>query len=243
MSVIKTIDDMVKGISNDKVITIHDNFDLQNAIFLSSRDKVESIDASNPTEDRQFAAAATKIKKLMGDRSAIVAKADATHYGYVNQNYYWYNPKLLRANAKTWIKKTTNGSWGKPVQKDHSIGTEDTLGRVLVATPFLYGNDAPGLFDAEGHIQLIYYVSDSEAIEKMIDGRFRTLSVSSSTSIDQVTCSICGLSVNDWDCSHGRGKTYELAKDVVSTYEDRTNNSALMKNKEHHVFCHSLFSF
>ena len=228
----KSIDELVKGMDPSKEIKLYDNFDMYNAVYVSAGDHAEGVnfdpqanDSQDGAEDKKFQAAATKIKKMMGDRPAVIAKADATHYGMINGNFYWYNTQRMKANAGTWMEKTSNGTWGRPVQTDHSMASDKTLGRVLSATPIFYTVPGKDAFTPDGHIELIYYISDKEGIDKIVDGRFRTLSVSSSASPSSVKCSICGRSVNDWDCTHYRGKSYKAEDGAISHYASATGNA------------------
>jgi len=206
----KSIDEIIKGLEGSKLITIHDAVSLRSPMYVSRKDNVEHLDAATENDDKAFEAYAAKIKRMLGDKSAIVAKADATHYDFVNKNFYFYELDFIKQNAKTWVVKTKNGTRGNPVQKNHDLSVESTIGRVLVATPFVYATKSDDINVPNGHIQLIYYITDKDAIEKIADDRFRTLSVSATTSLDQVTCSICGRSVSDTDCMHYRGKIYAL---------------------------------
>lgn len=209
----RSIDEVVKGIGPDVKINVHDALHLDNAYYISKRGNVEAVDASKiPTSgDEPFRKAVEKVKKQMGDKAAIVARTDATHYGFINRNFSFYNMNSIKSNAKTWIQATDRGRYGKPVQTDHDQSARETLGRVMVSTPIIYPQQNDDLLVPNGHIELIYNVTDKEAIEKMMDGRFRTVSVGASSTRDQVKCSICGESVSSWDCEHTRGKYYDIA--------------------------------
>jgi hypothetical protein len=221
----KSLDELVKGINDVANLTIHDAFKLKDAVYVSSKDNVEGMDLSQSPDksaaDKKFEAAAKKIKSMMGDRSAIVAKAEATHYDFVNKNFYYYDLAYMRQNATTWIQKTNTGSWGKPVQKDHWIDTDASVGRVLGATPIIYPTRSNDIWVPNGHIELVYYVPDKDAIDRMIDGRFRTLSVSASATPKDVKCSICGRTINDYECDHYRGKTYSITDERTKKTTDR----------------------
>jgi hypothetical protein len=66
-------------------------------------------------------------------------------------------------------------------------------------------------FEGLGHIQIVARVSDREAIEKLLDGRYLTGSVGATT--DKAVCSVCK---QDWTdtgaCEHKPGGLYDGAK-------------------------------
>jgi len=211
MSDQKTIDQAIKGMDPNKEIITTDFINLDKSVYVSRKDKAElATDASigDGSNERAFNAMAKKIKQEF-DTPVIVGASDATHYNFVNDNMSFYMIEFMARNAKTWVPTTGGIKLGKPWQLDHDISTESTVGRVLAATPFFYPNPNPNnLKQPDGHIELIYYISDSDTIEKVMDGRLKTISVSAGTHPDNVTCSICGLSARSWDCDHIRGKVY-----------------------------------
>ena len=194
----KLIDEVVKGLGPDKELHATDFIDLTKAAYVTANDKVDLFHGSN---DRAFAALSKKIKDQIGDKPVIVAAADAVHYNYVNRNMSWYHIDYIQPNAKTWIQGQNGEKWGKPVQLNHETDVENTVGRVLASTPFIYPGKTSNesypqasvkssvLYKPDGHIELIYYVSDKDAIERIVDGRFRTMSVGQGANPQTVYCS------------------------------------------------------
>jgi len=214
---------VLRNMSVDSEITLHDSIKLNSISYVSNKNKVNSIDKVIRPEqnERTFENAVKRIKAKMGSKQAIVARADATHYDFVNGNWFFYILDYIKQNAKTWIYSKNDTKWGKPVQTDHVPFTDRTIGRIAAVTPVIYKNPSDDLFVPNGHIELIYFIPDKDAIEKIIDGRYHTLSVSAASKPEEVTCSICGLPVNSFDCDHQRGKTYDVEdeKNPDKTYK------------------------
>lgn len=92
----------------------------------------------------------------------------------------------------------------KPMIKNHDHSSEPT-GRITNAqfvTDTASGKEA---------VIIIPEITDPEAIEKVLDGRYMTVSIGAST--DAAICNICGQDViAEGHCGHWRGETYD---DVV----------------------------
>lgn len=204
------IDSIVKGLNSSLEINVTDFVNLSSSFFISKKGNVQATDSESGT-DKKFEELVKQMKSKLGDKSAVIAKAPATHYGFVNDNMSYYDMAYIKENALTWIQQTADGAYGRPVIKNHNeYDVDGTLGRVLAATPVIYKTKSSDLFIPNGHIDLIYYVSDKEAIEKIMDERYKTLSVGASASLSSVKCSICGRPVNSYDCEHVRGKQYDV---------------------------------
>ena len=164
----------------------------------------------------------SKIKKLFKDEttndyslklddsvgtvpSALLITVDATHAGYSNRNGFFYDSAAMEyaVSQNIWTEP-----FEKPLLKNHNMDSEP-LGRV-VASRFIRTSDF------EGFTQLDIKVTDAMAIQKIIDGRYLTVSTSGNPMLEApdefryVKCSICDtdLTKEDW-CGHARGKIYE----------------------------------
>jgi len=133
---------------------------------------------------------------------ALFVTVDATHAGFINRNYYRYNPSAMRDGTKSWTYP-----FKKWVLRNHNDEGEP-LGQVVGAR---YIGD-----NLKGFIQLDLLVTDPDAIVKIIDGRYRTVSTHGlpSTPRSYVKCSICGTDLasiksDSQFCGHRRGKQYE----------------------------------
>lgn len=142
-------------------------------------------------------------KKELPD--SLVITIDATHAGYRNRNCFFYDTESMKYAVKKdiWTKP-----YAKPLLKNHDMESEP-LGRV-VTSRFIETEDG------KGFTQLDVKVTDKEAIEKIMDGRYLTVSTSgvpmkdASSQYNFTICSICGTNLNSDDfCGHSRGRVYE----------------------------------
>lgn len=143
---------------------------------------------------------------------------DATHSGLVtNRRVY---PALRVMEGYTSFTSKANGGsadYDKPVLLHHDE-FQDPVGRIRSATftPLKQGADLHNDFqnpDREGKgsgvVTVSAHITDPEAIKKILDGRYLTVSAGHST--DCWTCSICGNDMlKDDDCEHSPGRTYEV---------------------------------
>jgi len=167
------------------------------------------------------------------DVSKLVVKIEATHSGVVNKNKWFYTPAGMKDGTSSFVEP-----FNKPILKNHNP-EGDSLGRIISSEYISYTDTVDaGLVDSLdsssyfsnikdfikgdlfnqdgykglGHIELIAEITDKDAIEKLLDNRFLTVSISGDT--DQAICSICGQdakSLNDGEepCSHYRGEIYD----------------------------------
>lgn len=125
---------------------------------------------------------------------SIDIKIKATHFGYVNKNYLLYTDRAA-----------VNGisSWTNPYKKPQLVGhdkTSDPIGRVYNAE--IVRSDSQD--EPPNYIRLYVRITDKDSIEKIMDGRYDTVSVGSSAS--RVICSECGTVITeDGLCEHKRG--------------------------------------
>tara|TARA_B100001250_G_C19810434_1_gene795446 strand:+ start:1635 stop:2981 length:1347 start_codon:yes stop_codon:yes gene_type:complete len=136
---------------------------------------------------------------------SIIITIDATHAGYKNKNFFYYDPQSMKyaVQQDTWTKP-----FAKPLLKNHDLESEP-LGRVQAARYI-------DTMDGKGYTQLDVKVTDSEAIDKILDGRYLTVSTHGAPMKDAdlrhnfVQCSVCGTNLNqdEW-CGHSRGQMYE----------------------------------
>jgi len=144
--------------------------------------------------------------KDASDIQALNVRLAATHLGYVNENKFRYVDGEATDNSlKSWIKP-----FGKPVVTFHN-DQEDPLGRVYDARreEFQLQDGEEGENRPTGIVVLDVLITDQDAIKKVIDGTY--LTVSTSCSSKHIECSICGsnVAIKDEKCDHEKGKTYE----------------------------------
>lgn len=139
----------------------------------------------------------------------IIPRIECIH-AITTRNYIEYPSAKLRGKVDFKDKEgrtrpTGTHSWtlpyNKPFIKNHDIRSEP-LGRIRKAE---FKNKTP-LSGLPGVI--VYpHITDPEAIEKFLDGRYHTVSIGTDT--DGATCSICGANMAEEWCSHIRGRYYD----------------------------------
>ena len=132
--------------------------------------------------------------------SAIDVEAESTHSGK-NHNYCIYYEDSMEKDAESFTNP-----FKKPMLKNHNSYSGEPLGRITRAW---YGESR--LTDERSAIHTITRVTDSDAIEKFLDGRYQTLSIGGT--MGTVTCNICGKTIlKDGKfkfCGHWKGETYK----------------------------------
>jgi len=148
---------------------------------------------------------------------SLVCEVDATHSGTLINNRV-YPPQSMKKGIKTWTSP-----YKKPVLTNHDDG-QDPIGRVMkakyVKTPKAMESDEykPVLkkSDGYGYQQLTLKITDATAIQKILDGRYETVSVRMST--DHAFCSVCNA---DWStegpCEHTPGQFYDKKLAYITT--------------------------
>lgn len=138
---------------------------------------------------------ATEADKGGRPRKNLVVRIAGIHE-CVTKNATEYHADELEASIPSWT-----GPYGKPVITDHNAYEVDrTVGRIVNAEMGTH-NGKPCLIFTTG-------ISDKEAVEKVIDGRYNTVSIGAR--VKSAKCSICD---KDWAkgqwCDHTPGQ-YEL---------------------------------
>ena len=141
---------------------------------------------------------------------SLICEVNATHAGTLINNRI-YPPDSMRKGIRTWTSP-----YKKPVLTNHD-DTKDPIGRVISAK---YLKTDKGMMDQDykpilresegyGYQRLTVKITDPEAIKKILDGRYQTVSVRMST--DHCFCSICNTdwSAGEGPCEHIPGTKYE----------------------------------
>lgn len=130
---------------------------------------------------------------------ALDVETEATHSGK-NHNYCIYYEDSMEKDAESFTNP-----FNKPMLKNHDSYSEP-LGRIKQSW---FGPSQ--LTDERSAIHLKTRVTDKDAIEKFLDGRYSTVSIGGS--MGTVTCNICGKTIlKDGKfkfCGHWRGETYK----------------------------------
>jgi len=147
----------------------------------------------------------------------LVCEVDATHSGTLINNRI-YPPDSMKKGIKSWTKP-----FKKPVLLNHDEHGEP-VGRVIGAKyiPTSLGDGSreyrPILKPSEGYgfTRLTVRINDASTIQKVLDGRYETVSVRMST--NKAICSICDT---DWSkdgmCEHYPGEKYDGKLAYVTT--------------------------
>jgi hypothetical protein len=163
-----------------------------------------------------------------GKLKSVKVKIEATHSAKVNKNFWFYSPTGMRDGTETFIKP-----YPKPVTVNHDPAAAP-IGRVTDATYIKY-DIASDIHDASpvttgkyvdkvnkwisnsiykdttykglGHVQLIAEITDQDAISKILDKRYLTVSIGGGS--DHAYCSICGTDKKASYCDHYRGEVYD----------------------------------
>lgn len=157
-------------------------------------------------------------------------KIEATHSGIVNGNKKFYLPVGMKAGTDSFVKP-----YPKPVTVNHDQYSSP-LGRITEASYISYNIGGQidslrprGISDSKsmskirefiksstyqmdgykglGHIQLIAEINDKDAIQKIVDKRYLTVSIGGGT--NAMYCSICGVDNKRKSCDHYPGQIYD----------------------------------
>lgn len=133
----------------------------------------------------------------------IDVKLKATHFAFVNKNSVLYTDKAVSKGVT---------SWTTPYKKPQLVGhdkTKDPIGRIIDAV--VVRSDSAD--EPPNYIQLTARITDKDSIEKVMDGRFNTVSVGSRSS--RVLCSECGVVITEEGlCEHKKGSVGEDGRPV-----------------------------
>lgn len=193
---------------------IFDTKELENIRIQPLSDKDGNYSINNITDAKGENLNLSELKDSSGDDlpKAILIDIEATHSGK-NLNYAIYPEDSLVNDHKTYLK-----DFAKPLLKNHDTNSEP-LGRV-VETDF---SDSVISLDKKA-VKLKIKVTDSDAIKKFIDGRYKTFSIGASA--DTITCDLCKTKIlknGVFDfCGHWRGGTYDVVVDGTEETEKKT---------------------
>lgn len=207
-----------------------------------------------------------------GSLKSVTVKMEATHSGKVNGNYWYYSPYGMSNGAKSFIRP-----YAKRVTRDH-LDDSETLGRVIEANYISY-SDAPEKllnpvnknsireikdfikspnyrksdYKGLGHVELIAKITDPDAINKILDNKYVSVSVGGNAK--SAICSVCGENVKNGH-RHMRGAQYNgepcfyIGGDMVFEHvsyvdvpADKKTVSTLIRDAEEHRSYLSILDF
>ena len=146
---------------------------------------------------------------------SLVVVIEATHDGKT-ENFTEYVGEKMEKSTPTWT-----APYAKPVLKYHNSFSGDPIGRVSAAE---FGDSLthPG----SKTIFLSMDITEPDAIEKFLDGRYSTVSIGAR--VKELTCQVCGREIlKDGFCGHWLGEKYKK----ISKGEDG-------KDKEEMITCY-----
>jgi hypothetical protein len=147
----------------------------------------------------------------------LLVGSNATYSGYL-LNGRTYPGTHMKQGVETWCDKDHGGvaPCNAPVLLFHDAKVP-AIGRVVKAAyQRLWSGDdwfndwrkpARGYEKGSGYTRLQMAITDADAQEKFLDGRYKTFSTSFRS--PHILCSICGTNLVDGDCDHQIGKAYE----------------------------------
>lgn len=161
-----------------------------------TEDFTPSMDVVSIKDESGADARVTDSTKEVTIPSKLIVVVEATHTG-INRNKVMYTYDKLERSVDSWLR-----DYNKPVLLNHNMYS-DPLGRVVRA------DFKESVIDVSKHtIQLSLEITNKSAIERFMDGRYKTFSIGGYAS--SATCSICGKDMlTDGFCGHRRGKTYD----------------------------------
>ena len=128
-------------------------------------------------------------------QNSLIVTADVIH-AITTDNYTHYSKEQLRRSLASWTKP-----YEKPVLTHHNIYNGEPIGRTKSAQWMDAGKDGTPC------IRVTAEITDQDAIKKIRDGRYKTISVGGSA--ESVRCSICNQDLTEDWCEHDRGHVYE----------------------------------
>jgi hypothetical protein len=146
------------------------------------------------------------VCEASGSKGKMILKPriECIHSGMTRNNTFYPADRLKGEPLKHSGVYSWTNPYPKPMIKNHDTDTEPT-GRIENA---MYVTDSA---TGRESIVIIPTITDPDAIEKVMDGRYFTVSIGATT--DAAICSICGANIVEegW-CGHEKGETYDGQK-------------------------------
>jgi len=143
------------------------------------------------------------FKKTKYLPDSIEIKIKASHFNFINDNSLKYTENAVKKGVQTWTSP-----YQKP-QLVHHNKLLDPIGRI---TSYKI-TTTDSLSEPPEYIELTAKITDSGSIEKILDGRYNTVSVGSKSS--KVICSECNQNIiEDGLCSHKKGSLNSKGKRI-----------------------------
>lgn len=138
----------------------------------------------------------------------VLVKVPGTHGGFINHNGFFYKPDGMGLGYLSWTNP-----YHKPVLVNHDESMSP-IGRVIDAS---FVTDDPSVYQSlygrsdnvpQSHINLSLSITDKEAIQKILNGQY--LTVSQSGICYDIRCSVCDSDVRSSErCDHQRNSNVD----------------------------------
>lgn len=158
----------------------------------------EMIGTIEPIQESNLATLTESAKGKSGRK--LIVKMEAIHTGRT-KNFTYYTEEGLKAGLSTWTQP-----YNKPVLTHHNEYNGEPIGRIIEAA---YEETT---LAGKGGLVFTVEITDPTAIEKVLDGRYSTVSIGAST--NKVTCNICGTDRTESWCDHYPGQKYGEGDDT-----------------------------
>lgn len=219
--IIKILDSKFVSVKSDDSVVITDangtivSTDLSDITNIS-KEKVSSVSDFTHTVSMDFERTITvnnsnaslkgeEATKLVKDGgvSSIDITIEATHDGILINNALYEADSMSRDFASFF------SPYSKPLLKNHNMFSGEPIGRIKSAS----FKDSQ-IVEESGAIEVNCHITDKDAIEKFVDGRYNTVSIGGSPRT--IKCNHCGKHILKDSkfkfCGHWRGNTYENRK-------------------------------
>lgn len=178
------------------------------------------------------------IQKANTDSESIQGlqvRLNATHSARLTGHYHYYQPNKVKDAVDSFVKPfgkpflahhaTSSDAIGRVVKATYVATPHLDISKSIITSaysdtkskknhshlkyvdklkPFLFDKTFEGL----GYISLLTNVTDEEAVKKVLDGRYLTVSIGYDT--NHLHCSVCLQDwIDDGACEHEKGQTYD----------------------------------
>lgn len=141
----------------------------------------------------------------MDKLKSIKLKIKATHFNWINDNFLFYTENGVKKGASSWTDP-----YNKPQLVAHDK-SKDPIGRVIGYEIKQVNKPVKG--EPKDYVQLTVRLNDPDAINKVLDGRYNTVSVGSRST--RIICSECDQVLTEEGlCEHKKG-TYNEDGEVI----------------------------
>jgi hypothetical protein len=148
------------------------------------------------------------------NKVTLLSEIASTYADVVNGNNAYYPEKHIKDSVASW---TTPHQ--KPILVNHDPKAKPlgrNVGAIYKPSVATINSIANSRTQGSGYISNLVNISDAEAVEMVLDGRYQTVSVGGDS--DNMFCSVCNRDwANEGKCGHKFGDDYEMKDGSVHT--------------------------